>query len=137
MIISVYLTYTHYLINNMWIWIHVLKFKPTENPYIFNKLFWWIYQLQQILKTSSLILYTQYLEEKKKRNKPSISISSSHLWSKCVIFRSAVQPRQPRTEPKCTEFNLKKSPDLSHLGPIWPTLGPNLVTLHLADLTLV
>ena len=32
------------------------------------------------------------------------------------------------SEPKCTESDLKKkSSDLSHLGPNWPTLSPNLV----------
>ena len=29
-------------------------------------------------------------------------------------------------EPKYTVRSKKKSPDLSHLRPIWPTLGPNL-----------
>ena len=30
---------------------------------------------------------------------------------------------------KCTESDLKKIPDLSHLASIWPTLGPNLVPM--------
>ena len=33
-------------------------------------------------------------------------------------------------EPKCSESDLNKSPDLSNLGLIWPTLGQNLVTLR-------
>ena len=32
-------------------------------------------------------------------------------------------------DPKCTESDLKKSPNLFHLGSIWPTLCPNLVAL--------
>ena len=31
---------------------------------------------------------------------------------------------------KCTEIWHEKAPDLSHLGPIWPTLEPNLLSLH-------
>ena len=30
---------------------------------------------------------------------------------------------------KCTEIWSEKAPDLSHLGPIWPTLEPNLPSL--------
>ena len=30
---------------------------------------------------------------------------------------------------KCTEIWSEKSPDLSHFGPIWPTLEPNLPSL--------
>ena len=30
---------------------------------------------------------------------------------------------------KCTEIWSEKAPDLSHLGPIWPTLEPNLASL--------
>ena len=33
-------------------------------------------------------------------------------------------------EPKCTEFWSKKVPDLSQLGPIWPTLELNLTSLY-------
>ena len=32
-------------------------------------------------------------------------------------------------EPKCTEIWSEKVPVLSHLGPIWHTLGPNMTSL--------
>ena len=34
------------------------------------------------------------------------------------------------TKPKCTEFWSEKVPDLSHLGPMWPTFGSNLTSLE-------
>ena len=47
----------------------------------------------------------------------------SNFDPKCVrLFRS---------EPKCTDILSEKVPDLSHLGPIWLTLGPNLRSLYL------
>ena len=37
------------------------------------------------------------------------------------------------TEPKCTEIWSEKITDLSNLGPIWPTLWPNLIILSWAE----
>ena len=48
-------------------------------------------------------------------------------WDKSGAFSDQISVHlAPRA--KCTEIWSEKSPDLSHLGPIWPILGPNLVT---------
>ena len=36
-------------------------------------------------------------------------------------------------EPKCTKIWSEKVLDLSHFGPIWPTLGTNLTSVFLSD----
>ena len=36
-------------------------------------------------------------------------------------------------EPECTESDLKKSPDLSHLGPIWPNFVATMTSLEHAS----
>ena len=43
-------------------------------------------------------------------------------------FDSKVGQIGPKWD-KCTEIWSEKAPDLSHLGPIWPTLEPNLAPL--------
>ena len=51
-------------------------------------------------------------------------------WDKSGAFKIRFQCIW-RSRAKCTEIWSEKAPDLSHLGPIWPTLEPNLPSVGL------
>ena len=49
-------------------------------------------------------------------------------WDKSGAFSDQISVHLA-TGAKCSEIWSEKAPDLSHLGPIWPTLEPNLPSL--------